>query len=340
MWLYILKRLLALVPTFFGITIVCFFIINLAPGGPVEQKLAQLKFSGAFAGAGSSESTSALSNQALEMLKKQYGFDKPVHVRYFIWIKNLFRLDFGESFVYEEPVVDVIFSKFPVSLQFGLVSFILVYLICVPLGILKAVKEESRFDALSTFILLVMYSIPPLMLGILCKTYLTGGGFLSWFPVGDLYSDQYFDKDLWGRFLDRAHHFVLPLICYMIGSFTVLTFLTKNTLLDELRLDYVRTARAKGLKEKTVIYKHAFRNALIPLVTGLGSFLGIFFAGAIIVEKIFSLDGMGLLGYNSAINRDYPVLMALIVFQSVLALLGRLISDLLYVVVDPRIDFA
>ena len=340
MWLYILKRLLALMLTFFGITIVCFFIINLAPGGPVEQKLAQLKFSGAFAGAGSAESSQALSDEVLKMLKKQYGFDKPVHVRYLLWLKNIFLLDFGESFVYEEPVVDVIFSKFPVSLQFGLVSFILVYLICVPLGLLKAAREESRFDALSTVILLIMYSIPPLMLGILCKTYLTGGGFLSWFPVGDLYSDEYFYKGFWGKVGDRIHHFVLPLVCYMIGSFTILTFLTKNSLLDELRLDYVRTAKAKGLKEKTVIYKHALRNALIPIVTGLGAYIGFFFASNMIVEKIFNLDGMGLLGLNSVLNRDYPVLMALIVFQSVLALLGQLISDLLYVVVDPRIDFA
>ncbi len=340
MWLYTLKRLLALVPTFFGITVVCFFIINLAPGGPVEQKLSQLKFSGAFAGADSVESSQALSDEVLKMLQKQYGFDKPVHVRYLLWLKNIFLLDFGESFVYEEPVVDVIVSKFPVSLQFGIISFILIYLVCIPLGILKAAKEESRFDMISTVILLIMYSVPPLMLGILLKTYFTGGGFLSWFPVGDLYSDEYFYKDFWGKVGDRIHHFVLPLVCYMIGSWTILTFLTKNSLLDVLRLDYIRTARAKGLTEKAVVYRHALRNALIPIVTGLGAFLGFFLGSSIIVEKIFSLDGMGLLGFNSALNRDYPVLMALIVFQSVLGLLSKLISDLLYVVVDPRIDFS
>ena len=340
MWLYILKRLLAIIPTFLGITLVCFFITNLAPGGPVEQKLSQLKFSGAFTGATSVESSQALSDEVLKMLKKQYGFDKPVHVRYLLWLKNIFLLDFGESFVYEEPVVDVIFSKFPVSFQFGIISFILVYLVCIPLGILKAAKEDSRFDFISTLVLLIMYSVPPLMLGILLKTYFTGGGFFSWFPVGDLYSDEYFYKDFWGKMGDRIHHFILPLICYMIGSFTILTFLTKNSLLEVLRLDYIRTARAKGLQKKTVIYRHGLRNALIPIITGLGAFLGVFLAGSLIVEKIFNLDGMGLLSYNSVINRDYPVLMALIVFTSILGLLCKLITDLLYVAVDPRIDFS
>ena len=341
MWIYLLKRIMAIIPTLLGITVVCFFIINLAPGGPVEQKLAQLQFSGAFAGPSSSGShTSAISEEVIQSLKKQYGFDKPVHVRYWLWIKSIVTFDFGESFTYEEPVIDVIISKFPVSLQFGIVSLILTYLVCIPLGIFKAVREGGRFDFISSIILLIMYSIPPLVLGILLKTYFTGGGFLNWFPVGDLYSDQYFDKGFFAKIGDRIHHFVLPLVCYMIGHFTVLTFLTKNSLLDEVRLDYIRTAKAKGLNSKTVIYKHALRNALIPIVTGLGSFLNLFFAGSLIVEKIFNLDGIGLLGYNSVINRDYQVLMALIFFQSVLALCGRLISDIAYFVVDPRIDFS
>ena len=345
MWPYLLKRLLAIIPTLLGITVVCFFIINLAPGGPVERKMAQMKFAGAFStggggGGGDSGSHSfAISEEVLQNLKKQYGFDKPIHIRYWLWIKSIATLDFGESFIYEEPVINVIVSKFPVSLQFGIVSFILTYLVCIPLGIAKAIKEGSRFDFASTVTLLVMYSIPSLVLGILLKTYFTGGGFLNWFPVGDLYSDQYFDKNFFGRAGDRVHHFILPLICYMIGHFTVLTFLTKNSLLDEVRLDYVRTARAKGLNEKVIIYKHALRNALIPIVTGLGSFLGLFLAGSLIVEKIFTLDGIGLLSYNSLINRDYHLIMALIFIQAVLALFGRLISDFAYVLVDPRIDF-
>jgi len=341
MWIYLCKRVLAMIPTLLGITIICFFIINLAPGGPVEKKLTQLQFSGALSGGSSSgPAATAISEEVIQSLREQYGFDKPVHVRYWLWIKSIITFDFGDSFIYEEPAINIIVSKFPVSLQFGIVSLILTYLICIPLGILKAVREGSRFDFISSVVLLIMYSIPSLVLGILLKTYLTGGGFFSWFPVGDLYSDQYFDKSFPGKLGDRIHHFVLPLVCYMIGHFTVLTFLTKNSLLEEVRLDYIRTARAKGLPEKTVIYKHALRNALIPLVTGLGSFLGLFFAGSLIVEKIFTLDGIGLLSYNSVINRDYHVLMALIFFQSVLALFGRLISDFAYVLVDPRIDFS
>jgi len=339
MWIYLLKRILSIFPTLFGITLICFFIINLTPGGPIEQKLAQLQFSGAFSTAGSSSNNTAISKEVIQNLKKQYGFDKPIHTRYWLWITSIFTLDFGESFSYEEPVIDVILSKLPVSIQFGLVSLILTYLICIPLGIFKAIKAGSRFDLSSSIILLIMYSVPSLVLGILLKTYLTGGVFLDWFPIGDLFSDQYFSKGFFARLVDRIHHFILPLTCYMIGHFTILTFLTKNSLLDEIGLDYVRTAQAKGLPKNKVIYKHTLRNALIPLVTGLGSFLSFFLAGSLIVEKIFTLDGIGLLSYNSVINRDYQVLMALILFQSVLALIGRLISDLTYTLVDPRIDF-
>ncbi len=341
MWTYLIKRIIAMIPTLLGITIVCFFVINLAPGGPVEQKLAQLQFVGAFAGQSSTgtRASMAVSEEVIQSLKKQYGFDKPVHIRYYLWIKSILTLDFGESFVYEEPVLNVIMARLPVSLQFGIVSFILTYLICIPLGIAKAIKEGSRFDFISSVTLLIMYSIPALVLGILLKTYFTGGAFLNWFPVGDLYSDQYFDKNFLQKLADRAHHFILPLVCYMIGHFTVLTFLTKNSLLEEIRLDYIRTARAKGLSEKVVICKHALRNALIPIVTGLGAFLGLFLAGSLIVEKIFNLDGIGLLSYNSVVNRDYQTLMALIFFESVLALSGRLIADFAYVLTDPRIDF-
>ncbi|MCB0406640.1 MAG: ABC transporter permease subunit, partial [Bdellovibrionales bacterium] len=236
-------------------------------------------------------------------------------------------------------VTSVIAARFPVSLQFGVISLILTYLICIPLGVLKAVKDGSRLDVSSSFILMVLYSIPPLILGIVLRMFLAGGAYLDLFPLSDLVSDNYADLTFWGQILDRIHHFILPLICYMVGSFTVLTFLMKNSLLDEVKLDYVRTARAKGLEEKYVIYKHALRNALIPIVTGLSSFLMVFFAGSIIIEQIFNLDGMGLLGYKAALDRDYNVLMGLIFFQAVLALVGRLISDLLYLVIDPRIDF-
>ena len=333
MYKYLLKRLFSIIPTLFGITLLCFVVINMAPGGPIEKKLLQLQFTGAV------QTDSAVFEELVSSLKKQYGFDKPVHVRYWLWLKSIFSLDFGESSVYEEPVIKVILSKFPVSLQFGIISLILTYLVCICLGVAKAVRENSSFDIISSVILLIMYSIPSLVLGILLKTYLTGGGIMDLFPVGDIYSDQYFDKNFFGKVLDRVHHFVLPLICYMAGHFTVLTFLTKNSLINEIRLDYIRTAKAKGLKEKTIIYKHALRNALIPIVTSTANFLTLFFAGSLIVEKLFSLDGIGLLGYNSVINRDYQVLMALIFFQSFLGLAGRLISDMAYAWVDPRIDF-
>jgi microcin C transport system permease protein len=339
MWKYTLRRLLLMIPTLLGITVVCFAIINLAPGSPLEQKLAQLKFGGQVSGSSSAGGDSLVSEEVIEALKVQYGFDKPMYMRYFIWLKNIVTLDFGDSFKYEMPVTDLIIEKLPVSLQFGIASLILVYLICIPLGIAKAVRNGGQFDMVSSVILMVLYSIPPLTLGILLRVYLAGGSFLDIFPLGEMYSDQYFNLSFWGQVWDRAHHFVLPLICYVVNSFTVLTFLMKNSLLDEISLDYVRTARAKGLPERTVIYKHALRNALIPILTGLGSFLTVFFAGSIIIEQMFSLDGMGLLSYTSILARDYNVIMALIFIQSVLAMVGRLISDLTYVFVDPRIDF-
>ncbi len=333
---YLLQRLVWMIPTLLGITVVCFGIINLAPGGPVEQAISKIRFSAA---GGAGNSTVGVSQDIIDSIRKQYGFDKPVHVRYFIWLKNIVTLDFGESFSYHRPVIEVIVEKLPVSLQFGIISLILIYMISIPLGISKAVSDGGTFDLWSSVGLLIAYSIPPLILGILMRVYLSGGAFLDIFPLGDLYSDNYFDLSTWGKIVDRAHHFVLPLVCYVVNGFTVLAFLMKNSLLEEIRLDYVRTARAKGLDEKTVIYKHALRNALIPILTGLGSFLTVFFAGSIIIEQVFNLDGMGLLSYNSILSRDYNVIMALIFIQSVLSMVGRLISDMTYVLVDPRIDF-
>ncbi len=339
-----------MVPTLFGITLLSFVIINLAPGSPVEQKLQQIRFGGAMGGGDggsssgsatgvSSTGTAGVPSEVVEALKKQYGFDKPVHIRYLIWLKNLATLNFGESFKYEEPVIDVIVRCLPVSLQFGLSSLILVYLVCIPLGILKAVKNNTFFDSATSFFLFITYSVPALMLGILLIVFFAGGSYWDWFPNHGIMSDNFADMTFWQKVVDRARHFTLPLICYMVNSFTVLTFMMKNSLLEEIKLDYVRTARAKGLSEKTVVLKHALRNALIPLATGVGSFLGVFLAGSLIIESIFSLNGIGLLGYTAAISRDYNILMALIFISSLVSLLGRLISDLLYMVVDPRIDF-
>jgi microcin C transport system permease protein len=332
---YVLQRLLWMLPTLFGISLVCFVIINLAPGSPVEQALSKIR----FAGKSTAGSSGGVSNEVLESIKKQYGFDKPMHIRYLIWLKNIVTFDFGESFTYQRPVVDVIADKLPISLQFGVVSLILIYMISIPLGIAKAVRDGSQFDLWSSVLLMIAYSIPPLILGILMRVYLAGGQFLDIFPLGELYSDSYFSLSTWGKFLDRCHHFILPLICYVVNGFTVLVFLMKNSLMEEIRLDYVRTARAKGLDERAVIYKHALRNALIPILTGLGSFLTVFFAGSIIIEQVYNLDGMGLLSYKSILSRDYNVIMALIFIESLLSMAGRLVSDVTYVLVDPRIDF-
>lgn len=337
---YLLRRFLLMIPTLFGITIIVFFIVNLAPGSPIEQELQALKFASSAESAGDSSAGSAtVSQEVLDALKKQYGFDKPVHVRYWIWLKNLVTLNFGESFTYEEEVTSVITSKFPVSLQFGIISLILSYLISIPLGVLKAIKHGSTFDFVSSFILFVAYAIPGFMLAIFLIVFFAGGSFYDIFPIGGLYSDFYDEMGFTERIIDRIWHFVLPTICYTISSYTTLTFLMKNSLIEEIKKDYVRTARAKGLGEKSVYLKHALRNALIPIVTGIGGFLGIFFAGSLLIEKIFQLDGIGLLGFNSILSRDYNVIMGLVFIQALLMLIGNIISDIAYVLVDPRIDF-
>lgn len=319
-----------------------FIIINLAPGSPVEQKLQQIRFGGGGGESGGSYGggrTSGVNEEIIEALKKQYGFDKPVLVRYGIWLKNIFRMDFGESFTYGEPVIDVIKSKFPVSLQFGIVSLILTYLVCIPLGVKKALSAGQSFDRLSGILLYIAYSVPPLVLGIFLIVVFAGESYLSWFPIGGLYSDNYEALGFFGKIADRAHHFVLPTVCYLIGGFTQLTLLTRNSMLDVIKSDYVRTARAKGLSEKMVVYKHALRNALIPVATGLGGYLGVFLTGSLIIEKMFNLDGIGLLSYSSILSRDYNVVMGLLFLSSLALMLGNLLSDLIYVLVDPRIDF-
>lgn len=341
---YFIRRLLILIPTLLGITVVVFLIINLAPGSPIEQKLQAMRFGGGAGGEVSKSSdrgaSHGVSNEMMEAMKRQYGFDKPLHERYLLWLKNISTLNFGESFTYEEPVLDVIISKFPVSLQFGVVSLILSYLVSIPLGIFKAIRHGSVFDVSSSILLFVLYSIPSFMLAILLIVLFSGGSFLEIFPVGGLYSESYDELSMLGKFIDRVHHFTLPLICFTIGNFTSLTVLMKNSLIEEIKKDYIRTARAKGLDEKTVYMKHALRNALIPIVTGLGGFLSVFFAGSLLLETIFQLDGIGLLGYKSVLARDYNVIMGLVFMQSFLFLIGNVLSDFAYVIVDPRIDFA
>lgn len=339
MYKYLLKRLLIMIPTLVGVTLVVFAVINLAPGSPVEQKLQQMRFGGSSTTDSSSRGSSTVSDEVMAALNKQYGFDKPLHTRYFIWLKNIVTFDFGESFTYEEPVIDVITSKFPVSIMFGIASLILGYIVSIPLGIIKAVKHESVFDKFTSFLLFLAYSVPPFMLAILLIVFMAGGSFMDLFPIGGVTSDSYDELSFMGKIIDRIHHFILPLFCYTIGSFTSLTLLMKNSLLEEVKKDYIRTARAKGLDEKKVYLKHALRNALIPIVTGLGGFLTIFFAGSLLLETIFQLDGIGLLSYKSVLSRDYNVIMGLVFLQSVLFLVGNILSDLAYVIVDPRIDY-
>ncbi len=341
---YFFRRLAILIPTLIGVTIVVFAIINMAPGGPIEQKIQQMRFGagdggGAQSGNVNRGSEQGVSNEIMEALKKQYGFDKPLYERYFLWLKNIATLNFGESFTYEEPVLDVIVSKFPVSLQFGIISLIISYIISVPLGVVKAIKHGTTFDVASSFILFVFYSIPSFMLAILLIVVFSGGSFWEIFPIGGIQSEAFDELSHWEQFVDRVHHFTLPLICYTIGSFTSLTILMKNSLIEEIKKDYIRTARAKGVDEKVVYMKHALRNALIPIVTGLGGFLSVFFAGSVLLETIFQLDGIGLLSYKSILSRDYNVIMGLVFIQSGLFLLGNILSDFAYVLVDPRIDF-
>jgi len=340
---YLFRRTLLMIPTFIGITLISFVIINMAPGGPIEQKIQAMRFGAAGVEGGgrggSGIKQAGMSTEVLDALKKQYGFDKPVHVRYWIWLKNISRLDFGQSFTYEEPVVDVIASKFPVSLQFGVASLILTYLVCIPLGMAKAIRAGTKFDSVTGLILYITYSIPPLVLGIFLIVFFAGGRYFSWFPIGMAVSDDYDSLSLGGQIWDRMHHFVLPLTCYMIGGFTELTMLMRNSMLDVIKQDYVRTARAKGLEEKVVMYKHALRNALIPVATGLGGFFRVFLAGSLIVETVFQLDGIGLLSYKSILARDYNVIMGLIFLSAVVLMLGRLFSDIIYMLIDPRIDF-
>ena len=339
MFVYLIRRILLMIPTFLGITVVTFALINLAPGSPIEQRLQAIRFGSSNGGGGgvNARGDTSVNEEVIEALKKQYGFDKPVHVRYWIWLKNLSRLDFGESFTYQEPVLDVIKSKLPVSMQFGITSLILTYLVCIPLGVRKAIKAGTAFDRVSTILLNVTYSIPPLVLGIFLIVVFAGK--LNWFPLGGLQSDDYESLTTMGKLWDRTNHFILPLICYMIGSFTELSILMRNSMLDVIKSDYVRTARAKGLSENIVNFKHALRNALIPIATGLGAFLGAFLAGSLIIEQMFNLDGIGLLGYQSVLSRDYNVIMGLTFISSMVLMVGRMLSDVIYVIIDPRIDF-
>jgi microcin C transport system permease protein len=362
---YIVRRLLLLIPTLFGIMVLNFVIINAAPGGPVEQVLARLRgtavgatarFSGGQGGeAGAAQpgargadsgvaskyrGAQGLDPRFIKDLERQFGFDKPAHERFLLMMGNFLRFDFGKSFFRDESVVDLVFEKMPVSISLGLWYTILVYLISIPLGIRKAVKDGSRFDVWTSGLVIIGNAIPSFLFAILLIVLFAGGRYLDWFPLRGLVSDNWSELDTWHKVIDYLWHITLPVASMVISGFAGLTLLTKNSFLDQINQQYVMTARAKGLSEGRVLYGHVFRNAMLIVIAGFPSaFISILFTSAVLTEVIFSLDGLGLLGFEAAINRDYPVMFGTLYFFSLLGLLMKLVEDLTYVLVDPRIDF-
>jgi microcin C transport system permease protein len=339
MFVYILKRLLLMVPTIIGALTITFVVIQFVPGGPIEQMLAEMR-----AGAGGEgevlRAGRDLDARQMAELKALYGFDKPPLERYVGMMKSFAQFDLGRSFMQNKDVWTLIKEKLPVSISLGLWTFVISYLTSIPLGIAKAVREGSRFDAVTTLFVLIGYAIPGFVLGVLLIVLFAGGTYLDWFPLRGLVSDNWKELSWFGQIADYLWHMVLPLTCFAIGSFAVLTLLTKNTFVEEIRKQYVLVARAKGLSERRVLYKHVFRNALIPIVTGFpAAFVHAFFAGSILIETLFSLDGLGLLSYESLVRRDYPVVLGTLYLFTLIALVVKLIGDLMYVVVDPRVQF-
>ena len=338
---YLLRRILLIFPTLFGITIACFLVMQMVPGGPVEQAIQRIKQASRETAAYSSSAStmSSLTQEEIENIKKYYGFDKPVLTRYFSWLGKLLRLDFGTSYTYQKPVLQVIASRFPVSLTFGLTGMFLTYLVCIPLGIKKALEHTKAFDNWTSILIFVGYSIPSFVLGLILIVLFGGGSFWDVFPISGVVSDYFEVLPLSGKIVDYISHMFLPLLCYTFGGFATLTLLMKNSLMEQLNQEYIRTALAKGLTYHQAVFKHALRNALIPIATNIGMIIGVILSGSMLIETIFTIDGMGLLGYESIVNRDYPVALGLIVISSLLVLLGRIISDICLAMIDPRIKF-
>ena len=365
---YIIRRLLLMIPTLLGIMIINFVIVQFAPGGPVEQIIAQLTGTdvGATArigGTGGTEAgtTAQQSGQAtsdasattskyrgaqgldpefIKQLEKQFGFDKPLHERFLLMMGNYIQFDFGTSYFRDETVVDLVLDKLPVSISLGLWTTLLVYLISIPLGIRKAVHDGSRFDVWTSGMVIIGYAIPGFLLALLLVVLFAGGSFLDWFPLRGLTSENWEELSFFGKVADYLWHLVLPITALVLGGFAGLTMLTKNSFLDQINQQYVQTARAKGLAENRVLYGHVFRNAMLIVIAGFPSaFVGILFTGALLIEVIFSLDGLGLLGFEAVIKRDYPIMFASLFFFTLLGLIMNLIGDLMYTIIDPRIDF-
>jgi len=364
---YILRRLLLLIPTIVGIMLISFAVIQWAPGGPVERVIAQLSgtdvsatsriggSAGGDAGTGGSAQTpgggaSAVSSkyrgaqgldpEFIRQLEIQFGFDKPPTERFLLMMGNYIRFDFGDSYFRDVSVIDLIIEKMPVSISLGLWMTLITYVISIPLGIAKAVRDGSRFDVWTSGVIIIGYAIPGFLFAVLLIVLFSGGTFLDWFPLRGLTSENFDELSLFGKIVDYFWHLTLPLISMALGAFATTSLLTKNSFLDEIRKQYVVTARSKGLGERDVLYGHVFRNAMLIIIAGFpGAFIGAFFAGSLLIETIFSLDGLGLLSFESIINRDYPVVFATLYIFSLMGLVVNLISDLTYTWIDPRIDF-
>ena len=361
---YLVRRLLLIVPTLLGIMVINFVVIQTAPGGPVEQLIQQLTEGGAAdvtarvsgtgsgdlaasgSGPGAEDATSryrgarGLDPEFVQEIERMYGFDKPMHERFIQMMGQYLRFDFGTSYFRDQTVVDLVLEKMPVSISLGIWTTLLTYLISIPLGIRKAVRDGSRFDVWTSGVVIVGNAIPSFLFAILLIVLFAGGSFFDWFPLRGLVSDKWEQLPWPERILDYFWHLTLPLISLLIGAFAGMTMLTKNSFLEEINKQYVMTARAKGLTERRVLYGHVFRNAMLIVIAGFpGAFVGILFTGALMIEIIFSLDGLGLLGFEAALKRDYPVMFASLYFFGLLGLIMQLISDMMYVAIDPRIDF-
>ncbi len=366
---YIIRRLLLIVPTLIGIMVINFIIIQFAPGGPVEQIIAQLTGAdvgatsriggggGTEAGSSASQSLQASSGAAgaannvyrgaqgldpefIKQLEKQFGFDKPLHERFLLMMGNYIRFDFGTSYFRDETVVDLVLSKMPVSISLGLWTTLIVYLISIPLGIRKAVQDGTRFDIWTSGVIIVGNAIPSFLFAVLLIVLFAGGSYLDWFPLRGLVSENWDELSWPMKIADYFWHMTLPILAMVIGGFASLTFLTKNSFLDQINQQYVLTAKAKGLTESRVLYGHVFRNAMLIVIAGFpGAFVGILFTGSLLIEIIFSLDGLGLLGFEAIIKRDYPIMFASLFFFTLMGLVLKIIGDLTYMLVDPRIDF-
>ena len=347
MWSYLLKRLLLMIPTLFGILLVTFVIIQFVPGGPVEQMVAQLQGrdaagvgTGPAPGQGVYRGRQGVDAARIEEIKKLYGFDKPAPERFMQMLGQFARFDLGKSFFQNNDVWQLIKEKLPVSISLGLWTFLFTYLISVPLGIAKAVRAGTRFDTTTTFIVLLGYAIPSFVLGVVLLVYFGGGSFVQWFPLRNITSTNWEELSFFAKIIDYFWHITLPVTAMIVGGFAVITIMTKNSVLEEIRKQYVLTARAKGLAERDVMWRHVFRNSLIPIMTGFpAAFVGAFFGSSLLIETLFSLDGLGLLSYESVIRRDYPVVFGTLFMFTIIGLLTTLLRDLCYLWVDPRVKY-